>query len=43
MIIKEVYENKASGQLLVTIPRNKGVKKGDYVKIVVVPVNVEVY
>lgn len=33
MLIKKVYKIQASGQLLVTIPRNVGLKDGDYVKI----------
>jgi len=34
MIIKQIYENKSNKQLLVSIPNNKGLKKGDYVSII---------
>lgn len=33
MIIRKVWKNKGSKQLLVTIPITEGIKEGDYVKI----------
>jgi hypothetical protein len=33
MILRRVYLVKASGQLLVSIPRDGGIKEGDYVRI----------
>jgi len=31
-IIRKVWENQRK-QLLITIPRNQGIKKGDYIEI----------
>jgi len=31
--IMKVWENKGNKQLLVTIPKDSGIKKGDYVEI----------
>lgn len=42
MIIKQVYKNKTNGQLLVTIPKGKEIKEGDYVSINKVPINKEI-
>lgn len=33
MLIRKVWKAKASGQLLITIPKDEGIKDGDYVKI----------
>lgn len=33
MEIKKVYQNKETGQKLVTIPKNSYIKEGDYVRI----------
>ena len=32
-IIRQVWENKGTKQLLITIPINEGIKKGDYIEI----------
>jgi hypothetical protein len=32
-LIRKVWKNKASNQLLVTIPNNAGIKEGDYIEI----------
>ena len=33
MIIRRVWKAKKKNQLLITIPKNKGIKEGDYIKI----------
>ena len=33
LIIRKVYENKSNKQLLLTVPKNQGIEKGDYVEI----------
>jgi len=40
-IIRKVYHVKGTGQLLVSIPKDEGIVKGDYVKIEKVEVNDE--
>lgn len=32
-IIRQVWENVGSKQLLITIPKNEDIKKGDYIRI----------
>jgi len=32
-IIRKVFENKTSNQLLITIPNHEGIVKGDYVEV----------
>ena len=32
-IIRKIYCNRASGQLLISIPKRSGYKEGDYVEI----------
>ena len=33
MIIRKVWKAKKKNQLYVTIPKNEGIKEGDYIKI----------
>lgn len=33
MIIRKVWKNQANNQKLVTIPKDKDIEEGDYVKI----------
>ena len=33
-IIRKVWKNKLSNQLLITIPNNENIKEGDYVNII---------
>lgn len=33
MIIRKVWKAKKKNQLFVTIPKDKGIKEGDYIKI----------
>lgn len=33
-VVVKVYENKATGQRLINIPKNSDIKAGDYVKLV---------
>ncbi len=33
MIIRKVWKAKKKNQLLITIPKNRGIKEGDYIKI----------
>lgn len=33
MIIKKVYQNKSNKQLLINIPKDQGIEKGDYVEV----------
>ena len=42
MIVKKVYKNKSNGQLLISVPQNSDIKEGDYIKLVKVPLNIEV-
>ncbi len=32
-IIRKIWRNKATNQLLITIPNNQGLKEGDYIEI----------
>lgn len=32
-IIRKVWKAKFTNQLLITIPKNKGIKEGDYVEV----------
>ena len=32
-IIVKVWENKGNGQLLITVPKDSNIKKGDYVEL----------
>lgn len=32
-LIRKVWTKKSSEQLMVTVPKNKGIKSGDYVEI----------
>ncbi|MFQ6118377.1 MAG: hypothetical protein ACE5KE_00665 [Methanosarcinales archaeon] len=33
VVVRKVWQNKASGQLLVTIPKHSEIKEGEYVKV----------
>jgi len=33
MLVRKVWFKPSSNQLMLTIPKGKGIKKGDYVKI----------
>ena len=41
VLIREVQINKANGQKTVTIPKKNNIKAGDYVRIILVPINFE--
>lgn len=32
-VIRKVWKNKGTDQLLITIPKDSGIKEGDYVEI----------
>jgi len=34
MLIRKVFWNKSNQQLLITIPKNVGIGKGDYIKLI---------
>lgn len=33
VIIRKVYENKSNKQLLISVPKDHGIEKGDYVEL----------
>lgn len=41
-MIREVKERKDNGQLMVFIPKRRDIKKGDFVRIMKVPIMFEV-
>lgn len=34
MLIRKVFKTKSTKQLMITIPKDEGIKEGDYVQIV---------